>query len=251
RVVVVGGGFIGTEVAWTLHALGRDVAIVEPLPTLMVRGLGARIGAAITRRHAAAGIDLRLGAGVAGVDGGDQVEAVQLTDGTRLPADLVVLGLGTAPETEWLAGSGLDLRDGVVCDERLRARGAEQVYAVGDVARWWHPRYGENIRVEHWSNAIDTAAVAAANITGTRTVHDALPYVWSEQLDGRLQIFGRVQTGDDVRVVHGDLEGDFVAVTGSASRPGAAVGIGAVRPLVRVRKLLAAGAGWEEVLAGG
>jgi NADPH-dependent 2,4-dienoyl-CoA reductase/sulfur reductase-like enzyme len=249
RVVVVGGGFIGAEVAWTLHELGRPVTLVEPLPTLMVRGLGPRIGEAFTRRHAAAGIDLRLGAGVGAIEGADRVEGVRLTDGTLLPADVVVLGVGTAPETGWLADSGLDLRDGVVCDEHLAAVGAEGVYAVGDVARWRHPRYGEDLRVEHWTNAAETAGVVAANLTGTPTVHESVPYVWTEQLGGRLQVFGRVRPQDELRLVHGDLDGAFVAVTGGEGRLQAAVGIGMVKPLLAYRKLLSAGASWDEALA--
>ncbi|WP_158550669.1 NAD(P)/FAD-dependent oxidoreductase [Geodermatophilus sp. TF02-6] len=249
RVVVVGGGFIGAEVAWTLHRLGREVAVVEPLPTLMVRGLGPEVGAALTRRHAAAGVALHLGAGVAGIEGAERVSAVRLTDGSALPADVVVLGLGAAPETGWLTGSGLDLRDGVVCDEHLAARGAEGVYAVGDVARWYHPRYGEDVRVEHWTNAVETATVAAANLTGSPTVHEAVPYVWTEQLDGRLQVFGRVRPQDELRVVHGDLTGDFVALTGGDGLLQGVVGFGAVRPTIAFRKLLGAGVTWDEALA--
>ena len=249
RVVVVGGGFIGAEVAWSLHERGLRVTVVEPLPTLMVRGLGPEVGAAFTRRHAAAGVDLRMGAGVTSIEGGDRVEAVVLTDGERLPADVVVLGLGTVPETSWLLESGLDLRDGVVCDERLVARGATGVHAVGDVARWRHPRYGEDVRVEHWTNAVETAGVVADNLTGTPKVHDAVPYVWTEQLGGRLLVYGRVQPQDELRIVHGDLDDEFVAVTGGKGLLQAVVGFGAVRPLMKYRKLLAAGAGWNEALA--
>jgi NADPH-dependent 2,4-dienoyl-CoA reductase/sulfur reductase-like enzyme len=249
RAVVVGGGFIGAEVAWTLHELGRPVTVVEPLPTLMVRGLGPQVGEAFTRRHAAAGIDLRLGAGVAALEGADRVEGVRLTDGTLLPADVVVLGVGTAPETGWLADSGLDLRDGVVCDEHLAAVGVEGVYAVGDVARWRNPRYDEDVRVEHWTNAAETAGVVAANLTGTPTRHEAVPYVWTEQLGGRLQVFGRVRPQDELRVVHGDLDGAFVAVTGGEGRLQAAVGFGMVKQLLAYRKLLSAGVSWDEALA--
>jgi 3-phenylpropionate/trans-cinnamate dioxygenase ferredoxin reductase subunit len=249
RVVVVGGGFIGAEVAWTLGQRGADVTIVEPLPTLMVRGLGPEIGGVFTRRHAAAGTGLRLGAGVAAIEGESRVESVVLTDGSRLAADVVVLGLGTVPETGWLAGSGLDLRDGVVCDERLAARGVEDVYAVGDVARWHSPRYGEDVRVEHWTNAVETAGVVAANLTGTPTVHDSVPYVWTDQLGGKLQVFGRVRPQDELRVVHGDLDGSFVAVTGGEGKLQAAVGFGAVKQLLPFRKALADGARWDDVLA--
>ncbi|MFW3169319.1 NAD(P)/FAD-dependent oxidoreductase [Geodermatophilus sp. CPCC 206100] len=252
RVVVVGGGFIGTEVAWTLHHTGCPVTLVEPLPALLVRGLGPELGTAVTRRHAAAGVDVRLGASVASVEGGDErVTGVTLTDGSVLPADVVVLGLGTVPATDWLAGSGLDLRDGVVCDERLAARGAEDVFAVGDLARWHHPRYGEDVRVEHWTNAVETAGVVAANLTGTPTVHDAVPYVWSDQLGARLQVVGRVRPSDEVRVVHGDLDGAFVALTGDAGRLSAAVGFGATRALLPYRRMVADGVPWDEAVAGG
>ena len=249
RVVVVGGGFIGAEVAGTLTALGRQVAVVEPLPALMIRGLGPEIGAVFTQRHIATGVDVRLGAGVSAIEGGERVDGVRLTDGSWLPADLVVLGLGTVPETGWLSDSGLDLRDGVVCDEHLAAVGAEGVYVVGDVARWRHPRYGEDVRVEHWTNAVETAAVVAANLTGEPAVHDALPYVWTDQLGARLQIFGQVRPQDELRVVFGDLDGSFVAVTGGDGQLRSVIGFGAIKQLMPYRKLLVAGAAWDEALA--
>jgi NADPH-dependent 2,4-dienoyl-CoA reductase/sulfur reductase-like enzyme len=248
RVVVVGGGFIGAEIAGTLTALGRQVSVVEPLPALMIRGLGPELGAVFTRRHVAAGVDVHLGAGVTAIEGGERVDGVRLTDGSRLPADVVVLGLGTVPETAWLANSGLDLRDGVVCNGYLAAVGAEGVYAVGDVARWRHPRYGEDVRVEHWTNAVETAAVVAANLTGESTVHDALPYVWTDQLGARLQVFGQVRPQDELRVVFGDLEGSFVAVTGGNGQLRSVMGFGAIKQLMPYRKLLLAGAGWDEAL---
>ena len=250
RVVVVGGGFIGAEVAWTLRRSGRAVALVEPLPALMARGLGPELGAAFTRRHAAAGVELHMGAGVAALEGAERVTSVLLTDGTSLPADVVVLGLGTVPETGWLAGAGLDLRDGVVCDERLAAVGAEGVWAVGDVARWRHPRAGEDVRVEHWTNAAETAGVVTANLTGTPTVHDAVAYVWSDQLGARLQVFGRVRPGDELQVVVGELDGSFVALSGGDGQLRSVVGFGAaVKALLPYRRLLVAGAGWDEALA--
>jgi NADPH-dependent 2,4-dienoyl-CoA reductase/sulfur reductase-like enzyme len=249
RVVVVGGGFIGAEVAGTLTARGRQVSIVEPLPALMIRGLGPEIGAVFTRRHIASGVDVRLGAGVSAIEGGDRVDGVRLTDGSWLPADLVVLGLGTVPEIGWLADSGLDLRDGVVCDGHLAAVGAEGVYAGGDIARWHHPRYGEDVRVEHWTNAVETAAVVAANLTGEPTAHDALPYVWTDQLGARLQVFGQVRPQDELRVVFGDLDGSFVAISGGDGLLRSVIGFGAIKQLMPYRKLLVAGAAWDEALA--
>ncbi len=249
RLVVIGGGFIGAEVAWAAFQLGAQVTIVETLPALMMRGLGPDVGAVFTGMHRRAGIDVRLGVGVAGLEGVDKVETVRLTDGTGIDADLVVLGLGTVPETGWLTSSGLDLQDGVVCDERLAAVGADNVYAVGDLARWRHPRYDNDVRVEHWTNAVETAAVVAANLTGTWTAHDALPYVWSDQLGARLQVFGRIRPQDEVRYVHGDSTTQrFVAVSGGEGRLQAVLGFGAVKQLLPYRKLLLAGASWDEIV---
>ncbi len=248
-MVVVGGGFIGAEIAGTLTALGRQVSVVEPLPALMIRGLGPELGAVFTRRHVAAGVDVHLGAGVTAIEGGDRVDGVRLTDGSKLAADVVVLGLGTVPETGWLADSGLILRDGVVCDGHLAAAGVDGVYAVGDVARWRHPRYGEDVRVEHWTNAVETAAVVAANLTGEPTVHEALPYVWTDQLGARLQVFGQVRPQDELRVVFGDPHGSSVAVTGGDGLLRSVIGFGAIKQWMPYRKLLLAGAGWDEALA--
>ena len=251
RLVVVGGGFVGAEVASTARSLGCTVTVVEPQPALMVRGLGPVLGTALTGRHARSGTDVRLAATVAGVedDGRDGLRGVRLGDGGLVPADLVVLGVGSRPATRWLEGSGLVLRDGVVCDQHLGAAGAADVYAAGDVARWHHPRYGADIRVEHWTNAVDQASVVAANLTGTPLVCDAVPYVWSDQLGGRLRIHGRIGADDEVRIVSGDPdEGDFTAIAGSGGTLRAVVGFGAPRALAPYRKVLDGGGTWREAL---
>jgi NADPH-dependent 2,4-dienoyl-CoA reductase/sulfur reductase-like enzyme len=245
RVVVVGGGFIGAEIASTGRRMGCAVTVIEPLPALMIRGLGPALSQAMTRRHLLAGTDLRLGVGVAGLEAGPagQEQAVRLTDGGTVPAGLVVVAAGAVPETGWLRGSGLDASDGVLCDGRLAAVGVPGVYAAGDVARWHHPRYAEPVRMEHWTSAIEHAGVVAANLCGQGRTHDSLPYVWSDQLGGRLQIFGRVQPDDDVHYVLGDASSDaFVAITGRADRLNGVVGFAAVRELLPYRKLLLDGA---------
>ena len=245
RVVVVGGGFIGAEIASTGRRMGCAVTVIEPLPALMIRGLGPALSQAMTRRHLLAGTDLRLGVGVAGLEAGSsgQDQAVRLSDGSTVPADLIVVAAGAVPETGWLRGSGLDASDGVLCDGRLAAVGVPGVYAAGDVARWHHPRYAEPVRMEHWTSAIEHAGVVAANLCGQGRTHDSLPYVWSDQLGGRLQIFGRVQPDDDVHYVLGDESSDaFVAITGRADRLNAVVGFAAVRELLPYRKLLLDGA---------
>ena len=242
-VVVVGGGFIGAEIASTGRRMGCAVTVIEPLLALMIRGLGPALSQAMTRRHVLAGTDLRLGVGVTGLESAAGGQTVRLTDGSTVPADLVVVAVGAVPETGWLRGSGLDSSDGVLCDGRLAAVGVPGVYAAGDVARWHHPRYAEPVRMEHWTSAIEHAGVVAANICGQGRTHDSLPYVWSDQLGGRLQIFGRVQADDDVNYLLGDASSDaFVAITGRQDRLNAVVGFAAVRELLPYRKLLLDGA---------
>jgi NADPH-dependent 2,4-dienoyl-CoA reductase/sulfur reductase-like enzyme len=162
RVAVVGGGFIGAEVAWSARLLGRDVTIIDPLPALMVRGLGVTIGAVLARRHADSGVRLRLGRTVVRLEGGQRVERVVLDDGSAVDADLVVVGIGADPAVQWLVGSGLDIADGIVCDGALCA--GEGVYAVGDVVRW--PTAAGLRRAEHWTNAVDQASALAVTLTG-------------------------------------------------------------------------------------
>ncbi|HEY3260323.1 MAG TPA: FAD-dependent oxidoreductase [Pseudonocardiaceae bacterium] len=245
RLVIVGGGFIGAEVAWTARGLGCRVTVVEPLPSLMMRGLGPVLGEVLSRRHARSGADLRLGVGVKAIDGGQ----VHLSDGCAVPADEVLLALGTTPEVGWLEGAGLRLDNGLICDEHLAAVGAPGVYAAGDLARWWHPRYAEHVRVEHWTNAVEQAPVVAANLTGTPTSYDAMPYVWSDQLGGRLQIIGRVRPHDEIRFVYGGPDEErFVAITGGDGVLQSVVGFGAVRELMPYRKLLVEGGSWAAAL---
>lgn len=251
RLVVVGGGFIGAEVAWTAHQRGIAVTVVEPQAALMLRGLGPELGGLLTDRHRASGIDVRVGVSVAGLEG-DPVTAVQLSDGREVAADVVLVGVGTAPCTGWLTGSGLTLDDGVVCDERLAAVGVPSVWAAGDVTRWRHPRTDTLTRVEHWTNAVEQAPVVAANVLGAAQEYAGLPYVWSDQLGTRLQVVGRVEPGDEVRfVVGGPADERFLAVTGDGEHLHAVVGVGATRELLPYRKLLAAGATWADAVSPG
>ena len=161
RVVVVGAGFIGLEVAATARARGCAVTVLEGLPSPLIRGLGAEMGLAATAVHAADGIDIRCGVLVEGLG----VDGVTVNGGELVPADVIVVGIGVAPATGWLEGSGLTLRDGVVCDDTLAA--APGVWAAGDVCRWPNRLFGEEMRVEHWTNAAEQGAVAARNLLAT------------------------------------------------------------------------------------
>lgn len=221
RVVVVGAGFIGCEVAATAVALGAaEVTVVDPLPLPMVGPLGELLATSLLKRHEQRGVRFALGTGVTAFEGGDRVTGVVLSDGRVLPADVVVESVGSVANTEWLDGNGLDLTDGVLTDAHLRAGGRPDVVAVGDVARFPNARYdGVPRRVEHWSIPADTAKHAARVLTAHLTGGDAglgpfapLPTFWSDQHDFRLQSFGAPALGrDDVRVLDGDPDGDVLA----------------------------------------
>ncbi|KUO16144.1 NAD(P)/FAD-dependent oxidoreductase [Streptomyces dysideae] len=220
RVVVVGAGFIGCEVAATAVGLGAaEVTVVDPLALPMVGPLGELLARALLKRHEERGVRFRLGVGVAGFEGLSRVTGVVLSDGTVLPADVVVESVGSVANVEWLDGNGLDLSDGVLTDVWLRAGGRPDVVAVGDVARFPNARYdGVPRRVEHWSIPTDTARHAAKTLVAHLGGGDVelapfapLPTFWSDQHDFRLQSFGAPGLGlDDVRVLDGGPDGDVL-----------------------------------------
>jgi NADPH-dependent 2,4-dienoyl-CoA reductase/sulfur reductase-like enzyme len=222
RAVVVGAGFIGCETAATLRGLGCDVVVVEPQEVPMLRGVGAEVGAALLEHHAAAGVRFVTGQGVARLVGDDRVTGVVLDDGTLLHCDVVVESVGSHCNTEWLAGNGLDLSDGLLCDNGLRVEGRRDVVAVGDIARFPNPRFDDvPRRVEHWSIPGDTARRAAASVIAHLSGDDPaaepftpLPAFWSDQFGLRLQSFGAPGLADSVDVVEGHLGrlGDGTAV---------------------------------------
>ncbi|GHJ37879.1 NAD(P)/FAD-dependent oxidoreductase [Streptomyces sp. TS71-3] len=207
-VVVVGGGFVGAEVAATARALGCEVTVVDPLPVPMGRLLGPEVGAHFADLHRRHGVASRFGSGVEGVTGRSGRLRVTLTDGTVLPAATVVVGIGAVPNDRWLAGSGLLVDDGVVCDAYCRAVDAPDVYAAGDVARWYHPGRGTHLRVEHWTNAAEQAARVAHNIAhpDDPRPYAPVPYVWSDQYDWKIQIAG-TPVGATRHTVIGGLAG--------------------------------------------
>jgi 3-phenylpropionate/trans-cinnamate dioxygenase ferredoxin reductase subunit len=241
HVVVIGGGFIGAEVASSACALGVRATIVDTLPVLMQRGLGTLLGRRLAEHHRQAGVDLCLGAGVDGLVGTGRVEAVRLADGRVLPADLVVVGVGAVPNTDWLLGSGLEIADGVVCDAHLQA--APGVYAIGDVARWLHPLYGDTIRAEHWTAAVEHAEAVAATLTGQPAVSAAVPLVWSDQHGVKVQIAGRLHPDDEVRLLI-DEPTKFLAVAGSEGVQHAAISMNLPARLIKQRQALATRPPW-------
>jgi 3-phenylpropionate/trans-cinnamate dioxygenase ferredoxin reductase subunit len=252
RVVVVGAGFIGAEVAATCRRRHLEVTVLEALPSPMVRGLGATLGDVLAAMHRDHGVDLRTSVGVEGFDGVERVERVRLADGASIDADVVLVGVGVVPNTGWLDGSGLTIDNGVVCDETLLA--APGVVAAGDVCRWPNPLFdGEVMRLEHWTNATEQGVAAGARLLagdGAAEPCAPVPFVWSDQYDVKIQVVGHVRGDDDLAIVDGSIdERRFVAAFGRNGRLVGAVGFGRPRVVMQYRRLIAARCSWDEALA--
>ena len=251
RVAVVGGGFIGSEVAASAKARGCEVTVIEAASAPLVRGLGAEMGSLVGALHGRNNVELRLGVGVEGVLGADRVEAVTMADGTRIEADLVVVGIGVVPNTAWLAGSGLHIDNGVVCDATLCA-GPPGIYAVGDIVRAPNAWLGGGaIRVEHWTAAVEHGMTVGRNVVDPQRAipYDSVPFVWSDQYDARIQVAGLPDADDDVEVLVGsDTDGPFLAGYRRDGRLSAVMSVNAIRPFVRFRRLLASHPSWDDAL---
>lgn len=251
RVLIIGAGFIGSEVAATCRGRGLDVTMVEPLEAPMIRGLGPRIGEATAALHRDHGVDLRCGLGVEALEGAGRVERARLSDGSTLETDAVLVGIGALPATEWLDGSGLEIRDGVVCDATC-ATSLPGVTAAGDVARFPHALLGQEVRIEHWTHAIEMGEAAARRLlvdASEAPAFDSVPYVWTDQYDRKIQIAGRVSEGDSMHMVQGSLEEDrFVAVFGRGERLTAAIAMNRPAAVIRLKRRIAEGARLDEVL---
>jgi len=248
RAVVVGAGFIGCEVAASLRKLGIDVVLVEPQPAPLATVLGEQIGELVARLHRAEGVDVRTGVGVAEVrdSGTGTVAGVVLSDGTELDADLVVVGIGSRPATDWLVGSGVQLDNGVVCDDVGRTS-EPHVWALGDVASW-RDAAGHQVRVEHWSNVADQARVLVPAMLGQEATSPAVvPYFWSDQYDIKIQCLGEPEAGDVVHVVEDDGR-KFLAYYERDGVLAGVVGGGMPGKVMKARAKIAAGAPIAAVL---
>jgi NADPH-dependent 2,4-dienoyl-CoA reductase/sulfur reductase-like enzyme len=252
RVVVVGAGFIGAEVAASCRELGLAVTVIEPLSAPLVRALGPRMGEVCATLHRDHGVDLRCGVGVAGVEGDRCVEAVTLSDGSRVEADVVVLGVGATPATNWLASSGLEIDDGVVCDETCAVRGESAIVAAGDCARWTNPLFGTSMRVEHWTNAVEQGQHAARRLLHGAGVgaYAPVPTFWSDQYEIKIQFAGVAGADDEVRVVEGDpRENRFVALYSRGERLTGVLAFRRPRRFIEVSELIAGRATLTDALA--
>lgn len=251
RVAVIGAGFIGMEVAASCRERGLEVTVVEFLDTPLVRGLGCVLGEHVAGVFRERGVEVRCGVGVKGFVGKERVEALELEDGTRVEAEVVVVGIGATPATEWLEGSGLALDNGVLCDE-FCAAAAPDVVVAGDVARWRDPRTGLATRVEHWTNAVEQSVHAARRLLLGEEVgpFEHVPYVWTDQFDLRIQIAGEVREGDEMRVGLGSLEaGRCLVLFGREGKLTGAVGFKRARQVNEFRDLIGQGIGWDAAVA--
>lgn len=222
RLVVVGEGVLGAEIAATAATMGADVTMTGPLPAPLALQVGPLVSELLAELHTSRGVRLRLGSGVVGFtqDAG-RVTGVRLATGEDLPADVAVVVIGAIPETGWLAGSGLRLDNGVVCDSRCRA--ADGVYAAGDVARWHHDHLGGLLRLENRTNATEQATAVAGAILGEDRSYTPVPYFWTDQFDVKVQVHGFLPADAEVEIADGELAaGRFVA---RYRRDGAVTGV--------------------------
>jgi 3-phenylpropionate/trans-cinnamate dioxygenase ferredoxin reductase subunit len=211
RIVVVGGGWIGLEVAAAACSYGNAVTVVEHQPTPLYAVLGGHLGQVFARLHRAHGVDLRTGVSVQAVEGaGGRVRSVLTDGGDALPADLVVVGVGVVPDTRLAEAGGLPVQNGIVVDSALRSA-APDVYAAGDVAASFSPRYGRHVRVEHWANALHGGPAAARSMLGQDVVHDRVPYFFTDQYELGMEYSGLSRPDAPVVCRGNPEEGPFIA----------------------------------------
>jgi NADPH-dependent 2,4-dienoyl-CoA reductase/sulfur reductase-like enzyme len=251
RVAIVGAGFIGLEVAASCRARGLPVTVIEALPIPLSPIVGPTIGDMVAAMHRDHGVDLRTGVVVTDVLGESRVAGLALSDGSRIDADVVVVGIGVTPNTEWLEGSGLTIDNGIVCNGSGEA--APDVYAAGDVARVANRWLGDSPRIEHWTNAVEQAVHAAENALAgpeASTSFSSVPYFWSDQYDRRIQFIGGGPPHDEIVIVDGSLaDRRLTALYRRGDRLVACLALNQPRALIKYRKLLAAGESWSAALS--
>ena len=253
RVVVIGAGFIGSEVAATCRRLGLAVTLIESLAQPLARVLGVQVGSVFADIHRDEDVDVRLGVGVDRVepDEAGHVRRVHLSDGSVIPTSVVVVGIGVVPNTEWLAGSGLRIDDGVVCDATTHA--APDVVAAGDLARWPNPVFDDEfMRVEHWDHAYGQGEHAARALLagGGAEPYGSVPWFWSDQYDRKVQLAGSVRPDDHMVIVEGSLaDRRFTALYGRSGRLTGVVAMNHPRPVVQLRPKIAEHLSFAEALA--
>ncbi|MFC9896591.1 NAD(P)/FAD-dependent oxidoreductase [Nocardia sp. NPDC127579] len=254
KALVVGAGFIGCEIAASFRACGVDVVLIEPQPTPLASVLGEPVGALVARMHRAEGVDLRCDTGLDTflADDNGRVRGARLSDGTEIAADLVVIGVGSRPVTDWLADSGIELAapaagGGVLTDAVGRTR-TEHVWALGDVAAWLHDT-GHRKRVEHWTNAGEQAKLLTCALLGLAApTATQVPYFWSDQYEVKIQALGTPNAADDITIVSDDGR-KFLAYYSQDGILTGVVGAGLTGKVMKTRAKLANRTPVSELLA--
>lgn len=243
RLLIIGAGFIGCEVAASARKLGVDVAMIDKATAPLAGAIGDVPASLLAWKHREHAVRTHFGQAITRVHlRQGRFAGVELTDGTRVPGDLAVIGMGAEPCVDWLESSGLVIDDGVVCDSTLKAVGSDCIFAAGDVMRWPHPALGGKlVRAEHWTNAAASGVTAAHNLLQVRTrTFDLLPEFWSDQYELSIRGVGITNLGADFRIVHGSIEADaFVGVYESNGRVVGAIAVNANRALAPWRREIA------------
>jgi len=249
RVAVVGAGFIGAEVAASARQLGLEVTMIESLQTPLAQSLGPRVGRLLQEAHERRGVQVRCGRRVQSFGGSERVESLLLDDGTEVRCDLVVVGIGVRPSTSWLAGSAVEVDDGVRCDETL-ASSVHGIVAAGDVASWYNPLFEERMRIEHWTNAVEQARHAVSTLLaapGEAKSFESVPMFWSDQFEIKIQGVGRPRPSDEIIFAGGTTASEsFIALYSRAGRLVAAVAFNQAPKLIRLRSLIGQRGGLDE-----
>jgi 3-phenylpropionate/trans-cinnamate dioxygenase ferredoxin reductase component len=249
RITIIGAGFIGCEAASTARALNAEVTLLEALPAPLSRVLGEQIGSEIAERHRRDGVDVRTNAMVTEVRGSGAERELLLTDGSTVAAPVVLVALGARPAVEWLDGSGIAVKHGVLCDDEGRTN-LPDVYAAGDAAVWRQPSTGTHDHVEHWTSATSQARTVAKAILGGGEPLDEVHYFWSDQVGVKMQMMGTPGAEDEVTVIPLTEDGArFIALYGRDGRLTASFGIGAARHIMSMRAKIAAGADYAGTVA--
>jgi len=248
RLVVVGGGFLGTEVAAAARGLGTEVVLLEPETVPLGAALGGEVGRLVADLHRGHGVDVRTGPGAAvarlhAPDG--RLEAAVLTDGSTIAADVAVVAIGSTAATSWLTGAGVDCTAGVRCDEFCETA-VPGFYAVGDVSSWYHTGFGAQLRLEHRTNAGEQGLYVARRMLGlTAEPFTPVPYFWSDQYELKIQAYGALRGYDEIRVIDGSIpDREFIALYRRGTSLAGALGIHRARALRQWRAQIAAGATW-------
>jgi NADPH-dependent 2,4-dienoyl-CoA reductase/sulfur reductase-like enzyme len=247
-LVVIGAGFIGLEVAAIARQVGMDVAVVELAPVPLARVLGDEVGAWFQAFHQRNGVEIRCGNAVTSVESAGTTSKVHLRDGSVLPADVIVAGVGSVPSIDWLRGSGIELTDGVVCDAYLHSS-VPDIVAAGDIVRWYNPLFDEELRIEQWTNAVEQGNYAAKSLLGlVDEPYSAAPYFWSDQFTAKMRFVGRANAAQDIQIRQSD-ERRLVVAYGRDGLVRGALCVNSPRDLVSLQRSIVDRVPWEDATA--